>query len=156
MSIVQFFFAAVLVLLVGANSSYSLDLIEIHYPPDKIYKDHGLLGFSLSMPGGINAEMKVAVNDKEKFTLIVDDKFECFTVPLEPGVNTIKITAFKDKVVVDSVTREVFRRSSLISRYVKSPPEYKKDNFHINENKECSGCHILEPSCKIKLFRQTG
>jgi predicted CXXCH cytochrome family protein len=146
MSIVKFFLAAAFVLLVGANSAYSLDLINIHYPPDKIYKDHGLLGFSLSMHEDTNAVIKVTVNDKEKMFLNVDEKFTCFTVPLEPGVNTVNITAFKKDVVIDIVTREVFRRSSLISQYVKAPPEYKKDNFHINENKECSGCHILEPS----------
>jgi predicted CXXCH cytochrome family protein len=134
-------------LLFSLNAEGSQDIITVHYPPNKIVKEYGLLTISLSVPEDFEGdEIRADVNGKEKIIVISERNFRCFAVPLDPGFNKIKISAIEDGRPVDSITMDVFRRSDLISEYRISPPDYKKDYFHSKARQLCSMCHILEPN----------
>ncbi len=120
-------------------------IITLHYPPDRTIMEYGLLGISLSVPEGSADEIMVKVNNSEPRGIAAPGEFVCFTVPLDPGINSIEIAALKGKTILDKVSLSVFRRSDLISRYRVPPPDFKKAYFHAGERAECTKCHAMEP-----------
>ncbi len=121
------------------------EIFTVYYPPDKIVMEFDILGISLGVPEGSVDLIRVNVNNKEVANINPDQEYECLSVPLETGINTIEFIAMKGDRVVDCVIREVFRRSDLISKYMDAPPDFKKDYFHMEEHLQCTKCHALKP-----------
>lgn len=126
--------------------SYGLDAVTVNYPPDQTIMEFGLVGISLSVPEGSADSITVSVNGSESLVIIPDSTFECFSVPLDVGVNRIIIRSSKNGKQDRETSINVFQRSDLESRYTKPPPGYSKSRFHTRERAECKGCHVLEHS----------
>jgi predicted CXXCH cytochrome family protein len=123
------------------------NIVTVHYPAESISREYDLMGMSVSVPEGSVDQIKVSVNEEEQVVIASENKFICFSVNLEPGINTIEIVALKEGSVVECITRSVFRRSDLSAVYKKVPAEYgEKDYFHMKDNPECAGCHVLNPT----------
>jgi predicted CXXCH cytochrome family protein len=133
---------------VPAHSSQTGEnIVTVHYPSDKIAREYDLMGMSVSAPEGSVDQITVNVNEEEQIVIASKSKYICFTVKLEPGINTIEVVALKDGNTVEYVTRSVFRRSDLSAMNIKVPAEFrKKERFHIKKNSECRECHVLDPT----------
>jgi predicted CXXCH cytochrome family protein len=121
------------------------DTITLQYPPDNTVMEFDLLNISLEIPKDSADLIKANVNDKERASIVPDNTYACFSVPLELGINRIEITASKKGKHVFDVTLNVFRRSDLAGDYMKIPAGFKKDYFHTGDTSRCAECHILEP-----------
>jgi predicted CXXCH cytochrome family protein len=146
MSIRSVFFALLLFCAYPAGAAFAQDIFTIHYPPDKIIKEYGLLGVTFSLTKGIADKVVVRVNNKSVKELSSFAKINCFSVHLEPGINTIEFVALKDDALINKMTRNVFRRSDLIGAYKHWPPDYRRDSFHSGKRELCAECHQLEPT----------
>ncbi len=120
--------------------------ITINYPPDKTVREYGLLGVSVNLSRDLGDRIIANVNSKKRATITPLLGTECFSVPLEPGINTVELIAYKGDDVVENIIFDVFRRSELISGFRNVPPGFKKDNFHSEDRKICTKCHILKPN----------
>lgn len=121
------------------------ETVTLQYPPDNVVMEFDILSISMEVPTDSADLIKTKVNDKERASIVPDNKYECFSVPLTPGINKINITATKKGKSVFDVALNVFRRSDLAAEYMKIPAGFKKDNFHMRDNSMCAECHILEP-----------
>ncbi len=140
-------FFSLLFNLSAHSSQTGENIVTVHYPSDKIAREYDLMGMSVSAPEGSVDQIKVTVNEEEQLVIASENKFICFTVRLEPGINTIEVIAFKDGNTVECITRSVFRRSDLSAMYKKVPAEFrKKERFHLKNNSECRECHVLDPT----------
>lgn len=135
---------AALILLSIAGTSEA-EPVTIQYPPDNAVMEFDLLNISMEIPADSADLIKTKVNDKERANIIPDSKYECFSVPLIPGINRIDISATKKGKPVFDAALNVFRRSDLAAEYMKIPEGFKKDNFHMSDTARCAECHILEP-----------
>jgi predicted CXXCH cytochrome family protein len=123
------------------------NIVTVSYPADLSVMEFNLLSISLSLPQGSADLIEVEVNSKIKASIVPRRKFECFSVPLELGVNKINIIAKKEERIVDDVALDVFRRSDLVSKYAKPPAGFQKDYFHMKDRSQCATCHhVLEPT----------
>jgi predicted CXXCH cytochrome family protein len=120
--------------------------ITVHYPPDKAVIEFDILSVSLGIPQGSFDLIKIKVNDSETAIIKPDNEFECFSVNLEPGLNTVEIIVMQGDSVVDCIVRNVYRRSDLIGEYRTPSKDFKKVYFHMGDNLQCTKCHALEPS----------
>ena len=146
MSIRSIFFALLLLMALSARAGYAQDIFTIHYPPDRIIKEDGLLGVAFSVTEGTADKVVVRVNNKSFKEISTIKKVICFSVQLEPGTNLIEILAFKDNTLINKINRNVFLRSDLIGAYKDPPPDYRRDSFHSGKREICAECHILEPT----------
>lgn len=137
--IIMFLSASCLAAEAGGES------ITLLYPPDNTIMEFGLIGISMHVPEGSAELIKAEVDDKEIVNIVPDEEYECFSVPLAPGMNRITITAIKGGTRVYDVTLNVFRRSDLVSKYMKGPAGFRKNFFHMKDREQCAKCHILEP-----------
>ncbi len=140
------FCLSVLICINAYGSQNGGSMITVHYPMQNTAKEYGLLGTSISVQDGSADEIKVDVNGLEELTIVPERKFICFTVKLEPGENTIEISAYKLGKKIGSVTKNVFRRSDLSAKLRKIPSSFKRDYFHMKDNAECAECHALTHS----------
>ncbi|PNV87729.1 MAG: hypothetical protein C0610_00070, partial [Desulfobacteraceae bacterium] len=122
-------------------------IVTVSYPVDLSVMEFNLLSISLSLPQGFADLIEIEVNNKNKANIVPRRKFECFSVPLELGINKIDIRAKKEDSIVDEVALAVFRRSDLVSKYMKPPAGFQKDYFHMKDRSQCATCHhVLEPA----------
>ena len=146
-----FFFIAVTFQLSCIDNFFILsteaaeEQITLHYPPDNVTMEFGLLSISLGIPEGSADVITTSNNDKEIIRIIPDLKFECFSVPLELGLNKIQISVMKEGKQIYNTALSVFRRSDLEGHYKNPPSDYRKDYFHMKDRPECVECHELEP-----------
>lgn len=138
-------YIAVFFFVFGLRAADGRDVFSVYYPPDNTIMEFGLLSVTLSTAGGPASEITVHVNGREKLKIVPDSEFACFTVPIDVGINRIIIKALKGDELLDEAGINVFRRSDLESRYVKAPPEYEKDYFHMRKHEKCVRCHKLGP-----------
>ena len=116
-------------------------MITVLYPPDMTVMAFNRVGISLNLPQQAVDSIEIRVNGKKSVDIIPRRRVECFSVPLETGINRIDITARKGTMILDRVSLSVFQRSDLVSKYAKPPPGFQKDYFHIRDRPVCSGCH---------------
>ncbi len=140
------FFLSLLLCINAYGSQNDGSMITVHYPAQNVVKEYDLIGISISVKDGSADEIKVDVNELEELVTVPERKFICFTVKLEPGENTIKISAYKLGKKTGSVIRNVFRRSDLNAKLRKIPSRFKRDYFHMEDNAECVECHVLTHS----------
>ncbi len=138
-------FILAVILFAGSNGFAETNIIKINYPPDKTIREFTDASISISVPLDLVDKIHVRAENDIEGDIIPDSKYECFSVPLVPGINTIEITAFKNDQELDSETISIFRRSDIESSYRKAPSDFKKDRFHLNSNRECAACHELLP-----------
>jgi predicted CXXCH cytochrome family protein len=119
--------------------------ITVMYPPDKSLMEFGPLGVSMKVQPGSTEKIVIAVNGKELREIIPDSEFECFSLPLEMGLNKVDITGFTGGAS-STIQLSVYRRSDLEVTYSKPPSEYKKNLFHLASHPDCGQCHSLAPS----------
>src|SRR5210317_1608649 len=100
MSIRSIFIALLLFYAFPAGAGYAQDIFTVHYPPDKIIKEYGLLGVSFSLTEGTADKVIVRVNNERVQDISTIAKINCFTLHLEPGENTIEFVALKDNVLI--------------------------------------------------------
>ena len=123
------------------------NIVTVSYPADKTVMEFNLLSISLSLSQGSADLIEVEVNSKIKASIVPRRQFECFSVPLELGINKINIKAKKEDKTVDDVALNVFRRSDLVGNYEKPPTGFEKDYFHMKDHPQCTTCHhVLEPT----------
>jgi predicted CXXCH cytochrome family protein len=129
----------------SAESGQSI--VTVSYPADMAVMEFNLLSISLSLLQGSADLIEVEVNSQIKASIVPRRKVECFSVPLELGLNKIDIRAKKEDRAVDEVALNVFRRSDLVGNYEKPLAGFKKDYFHMKDHPQCSSCHhVLEPT----------
>jgi predicted CXXCH cytochrome family protein len=155
-NIVLFLFVAIMLLgfsffnVVMSQAEAGDGAIVLHYPPDKVIMEFDLLNISIGVPENSADLIQAKVNNKKIIEIVPDQTFECFSVRLKPGPNSITITVMnKDEEVYQS-TLNVFRRSDLIGNYSRPPADYKKDYFHMKDMTQCSECHTLTPDERDK------
>jgi predicted CXXCH cytochrome family protein len=139
-------FALLLIAALHCGAAHAQkSIFTIHYPPEKIIKEYGLIGVSFSVQEGTDKVIVKVNSDKVKeIDRLI--RVNCFSVHLEPGTNTIELLALKDGALVDKISRHVFLRSDLIGAYKHWPPDYNRDMFHSRKNELCAECHQLEPT----------
>ena len=136
--IILFFFISCLTAEAAGES------IALRYPSDNTIMEFGLLGISLYVPEGSAELIKAKVNGKDILNIIPGLRYECFTLPLALGLNRINITAIREGNRVYDLNLNVFRRSDLVSEYMKAPPGFQKNYFHMKDHEQCIKCHILK------------
>lgn len=146
MSIKSFCVIVVLILFLGTGALANENTIAINYPPDKTVREYEILGVSVDLLKDSIDIIEVIVNGNQISLITPHAETECFSVSIEPGINIIELVFYKGDKIIDRVVREVFRRSDLISEYKKVPADFKKDNFHVEDRKKCTKCHVLESS----------
>jgi predicted CXXCH cytochrome family protein len=127
------------------NAAADQGQITLHYPPDKIVLEYGLLNISLELPLGTADNIKVNNNGREVLSIVPDEEHECFSLPLNLGLNSVTIYAAKGSFPVFERTVNVFQRSDLESAYTKPPADFQKDYFHMKDLPKCAECHTMEP-----------
>ncbi len=126
-------------------SAYSADGgIILHYPPDNVVMEFGLVNISMSLPDGSADIIEVRNNNEKVAGIVPGPGFECFSVPIKPGVNKIQISVLRNGKKVYDKSLSVFRRSDLESKYREPPAGFRKDYFHMRDNVQCRECHVLE------------
>ena len=145
MSIRSVFIALLLFCVFSAFAGDAQATFTVHYPPDKIIKEYGLLGVSFSLTKGSADKVVIKVNNRTVKELVSIDRINCFSLELEPGTNRIELVALKNDALINKVIRDVFRRSYLIGAYKDWPPEFRRDSFHAIDRELCAECHQLEP-----------
>jgi predicted CXXCH cytochrome family protein len=145
MSIKNLFSITLFFILIVLNSEAEPGIITVNYPPDKTVMDLDLLSVSVSIPQGSADLLKISVNDEQRMSIVPRRSFECFSVSISVGRNSIAIDVLKNSRQVDKVTFTVFRRSGLLSAYKDAPAGFKKDFFHMKDRSACAECHVLEP-----------
>lgn len=134
-------------LVFSLNAEGGQNIVTVSYPADMAVMEFNLLSISLSLPQGSADLIEIEVNNRNKANIVPRRKFECFSVPLELGINEINIRAKKADRIVDEVSLDVFRRSDLVSKYKKPPVGFQKDYFHMKARPQCAACHhVLEPT----------
>ncbi len=142
----KFFSLVFLFMVLTIRTAYAENTFTIHYPPDKIIKEYGLLGISFSVKEGTADRVIIKVNNEPFKDLDEIKKINDFSVHIEPGTNTIEFVALKENALVDRVSRCVFLRSDLVGAYKQWPPDYRKDNFHSRKQELCAECHQMDPT----------
>jgi predicted CXXCH cytochrome family protein len=127
-------------------SSAQGNILTLLYPPDKSVMEFGPLSISLKIGKGFPGKIKVLLNGNETKEIVPDSEFECFSLPLAPGINTVLITAIRSDTESERISFTVFLRSELEGIYKKPPAEYKKNHFHMGEHPQCIKCHVLTPN----------
>lgn len=117
-------------------------------PPDKAIVKSGLLIVVLNGSSGQIDEVQISVNNKKQS--LAPKKFAqnmvCYDgIPLAPGLNTVVISALKNKEKSGDITRQVFYQDDLSSAAISVPAGFKTYQFH-NDNleRECTSCHGLD------------
>ena len=130
-----------------SSAESSQHILTVSYPADMAVMEYNLLGISLNLLEGSADLIEVQVNSKTKVSIVPRRKVECFSVPLELGINKIDIKAKKEDRDVDRIALNVFRRSDLVGNYEKPPAGFKKDYFHSTDRSQCASCHhVLKPT----------
>ncbi len=141
------YYAFGIFLLFSLPAEAAQNIITVHHPVDLSVMEFNLLSISLSFPPESADLIEIEVNSKNKTNIVPHRKFECLSVPLEPGINKVDIRAKKEDSIVDKVALTVFRRSDLVSKYKKPPAGFQKDFFHAQDRTECAPCHhVLAPA----------
>lgn len=129
----------------SAGAHGAQKILTLNYPQDKSVREYGLMGISINLPWESVERLTISVNGKQRTSKVPASDTECFSVPVEPGVNKIEINAYKDERVSESLTFDVFRRSDLVGEYRNIPADYKRDFFHRDKMDLCTKCHELKP-----------
>lgn len=137
-------FAFLLIFSISAEGEGRV--LTILYPPENTIREYDILGLSVQLSKDSVDSLIVKVNGVEQTSIIPANDIECFTVSLVPGINNIELAAYKGDKVAALLKRDAFLRSDLIAEYRNVPGEFKRDYFHMEDRKECSKCHVLEPS----------
>ncbi len=145
MQIKRFFCAFFLALILSHTAEAVTSGVTVHYPPDNMIMEFGLLGISMGVPDGSADVITATVNEKEVLRIVPDLRYECFSVPLGIGVNHIVITAAKKGETVFTAMLQAFRRSELDRGYNIAPTGFSRDFFHMKRNDDCAECHVLVP-----------
>jgi len=149
--IIIFFFVSALIVyplfdpIFGVSPAAGDDQIILHYPTGNVVMEFGFLSISLEIPVGSADLIRADNNGKEAARIVPDLKYECFSVPLNLGLNKITITAMKSGLPIFTAHVNAFRRSDIESLYKNPPSDFKKDYFHGKDRLECSECHLLVP-----------
>ena len=129
------------------SSAESGHIVTVSYPADMAVMEFNLVNISLSLPQGSADLIEVEVNRQIKASIFPRRKVECFSVPLELGINKINIKAKKEDRAVDEIALNVFRRSDLVGNYERPPAGFRKDYFHMKDRPQCATCHhVMEPT----------
>lgn len=120
--------------------------MTVHFPPDKTVMEFGLLNAAVSVSDEFTGDIIVFVNGLKEKEITRGREMKCFTVPIQPGINEISIVAREGKIEIERRSFSVFRRSDLLREFSKPPREFRKVYFHESKWKQCSGCHVMEPT----------
>ncbi|MDH4027745.1 MAG: hypothetical protein OEU95_02795 [Nitrospirota bacterium] len=134
----------VLGLFIVMPASAEQGVLSLRYPPDRTVIEYDILDVSIGVDKGAVDLIKVNVNGRERASAVPDRDHECFSLPLDPGMNEITVSAFRNRKPLDRIIFSAFRRSEIESAYHKAPDGFMKKYFHMGDTAECSACHILE------------
>lgn len=69
---------------------------------------------------------------------------QCKNISLRLGENRVVIRSYKNKILVDEKTRDVYVASQLYHQFKYPPQKYSKSYFHNDTNeKSCASCHNM-------------
>lgn len=122
------------------------DMLTLQYPPDRSVMEFGPLSVSLRVEKDFSGRIKVLLNGNETKEIIPENEFECFSLPLVYGINTVIIKAIQGDTESESIRFNVYLRSELEGVYKTPPRDYKRNYFHIQEHPQCIKCHTLTPN----------
>ncbi len=122
--------------------------LSIAQPPERSIVQGGLL--IVVLKNGPNAidEIQISVNNRKQ--VVTPKKFKqevvCYDgIRLSYGLNTVKISGFKNNKQTEEITRQVFYQDELSTGSISIPAGFKSYRFHIDEQeKGCSSCHGLD------------
>ncbi|MCK9419634.1 MAG: hypothetical protein M0R70_09675 [Nitrospirae bacterium] len=126
----------------------AVDGLVITQPPERSIVQSGLLIVALKGPPGLVDEIQISVNSTKQ--VLAPKKFKqeivCYDgIRLSYGLNTVKISGFKNNKIIEEITRQVFYQDDLSTGSISIPAGFKPYRFHIDENeKQCSSCHGLD------------
>ncbi len=126
----------------------AVDGLVINQPPERSIVQSALLIVVLKGSPDLVDEIQVTVNNGKQ--RIVQKKFKqdivCYDgIRLSYGLNTVKISGFKNKKKTEEITRQVFYQDDLSTGSISVPAGFKAYRFHSDENeKQCSSCHGLD------------
>jgi len=122
--------------------------LAIVQPPERSIVQSGVLIVVLKGAPDLVDEMQISVNNRKQS--IVQKKFKqdvaCYDgIRLSYGLNTVKISGFKNNKKTEEITRQVFYQDDLSTGSISIPEGFKSYRFHIDEQeKGCSSCHGLD------------
>jgi len=129
-----------------AVNAYAADkALTVNYPPDNTVREYDILSVSLKVDLNKVERIKAWVDRREKADIVPDQEFECFSLPLRPGLNKIEIAAIQRGKKLEEAVFYVFQRSDLAKIYMKAPDGFKKDYFHMSDSTACAACHKMDP-----------
>jgi predicted CXXCH cytochrome family protein len=117
-------------------------------PPERSIIRSGMLIVVLKGAPDLIDGIQVSVNNKKQS--IVPKKFNtevvcCDGIRLSYGLNTVKVSGFKNNKKTEEITRQVFYQDDLATGSVSIPAGFKSYYFHGDEQeKGCSSCHGLD------------
>jgi predicted CXXCH cytochrome family protein len=117
-------------------------------PPERSVVQSEMLIVILKGHPDMVDEMQISVNNKKQ--VIAPKTFRqdvvCYDgIRLSYGLNTVKITGFKNNKETEEITRQFFYQDDLSTGSISIPAGFKTYRFHIDEQeKSCSSCHGLD------------
>jgi predicted CXXCH cytochrome family protein len=122
--------------------------LVITQPPERSIVQGGLLIVVLKSSPGLVDEIQIYVNNRKQSLapITFTQNVVCYDgIRLSYGLNTVKITGFKNNNKIDEIMRQVFYQDDLSTGSISIPAGFKPYRFHIDANeKECSSCHALD------------
>ncbi len=122
--------------------------ISVTMPPDKAIVKSGMLIVVLKGAPDLVDEIQISVNNRKQS--LVQRKFKrdfaCYDgIRLSYGLNTVKVSGFKNNEKTEEITRQIFYQDDLSTGSISIPAGFKSYRFHIDEQeKGCSSCHGLD------------
>jgi len=123
------------------------DQIRIVTPFAKTFLNSSSANVAISVEKNAFDYIKIYVNGREvaKLSELKDRTCLCYTVGLRPGLNRIRISAYKGERALEDNEVAVFVKS-VLSKISAAPQGFQKYVFHGSQGeKNCLPCHRIEP-----------
>ena len=122
--------------------------LVVAQPPENSIVQSGMLIVVLKGATGLVDEIQISVNNRKQTLAPKTFKQDlvCYDgIRLSYGLNSVKVSGFKNNKKTEEITRQVFYQDDLSTGSISIPAGFKAYRFHINENeKACSSCHGLD------------
>lgn len=108
--------------------------------------DEGIASFVIEADSKKIDFLLITTDANKRYSIEVNGErtHYCKSVNLYMGVNSIKVAGYKNDVIIQEQTRELFFRSK-VDKHLKYPPAgYSKKYFHNQESEKlCAKCHDM-------------
>lgn len=140
------FLRAVIVISISFMTAFAQEkFIEVITPQDNVLQSELTLNVVAKIDKkGVDALKITTALEQINIGIKSQRETECKNISLRLGENRIVIQAYKNGVLVDEKTRDVYVYSQLYHQFKYPPQKYSKNYFHTDTNeKSCVKCHDM-------------